>query len=393
MSWNSIVGHDHQIRVLKKALGTDRLAHAYLFAGPEGSGKETIAFEIAKILNCRNAAPDDSGACGECESCRQADQFMHPNIEYLFPVEAILLESSDPSKKENKKLSEAKERYEALIEEKKRNPFFTPAMERSMGILTEQVVMLQQKASLAPRDGGKKVFIISQAERLHPTAANKLLKLLEEPPAHVLFMLVSSRPESVLPTIRSRCQAITFSRPRPSELETWVAIRAPELDEIERRFIVSFSRGNLQNALELLNARTGDGAAPAMVGIRNRAIDYLRSILTPARFHEAIAACEEVSKNLSRSEQVIFLESLLLFFQDVTRRSINPEFPELNNPDLAVSTDRFVKAFPNRDLHRASTVIEESIRSIERNANPMLVMSGATVELKGILSGKRKEKD
>ena len=386
MSWNSIVGHDPQLRVLKTALGTDHLAHAYLFSGPEGSGKETVAFEIAKILNCRNTATlSAKGSCGECESCRQADQFRHPNIEYLFPVEAILLDSSDPSKKENKKLTEAKERYEALIEEKKRNPFFTPAMDRSMGILTEQVVMLQQKASLAPRDGGKKVFIISQAERLHPSAANKLLKLLEEPPSHVLFLLVSSRPESVLPTIRSRCQAITFARPRPAELEEWVGNNAPELDETERRFIVSFSRGNLQTARELLEAQTGIGAAPAMVGIRNQAIDYLRNILTPSRFHEAIATCEEASKNLSRSEQVMFLESLLLFFQDVTRRSIDPSFPELNNPDISVSTDRFVKAFPDRDLHRASTVIEESIRSIERNASPLLVMAAATVELKGIL--------
>ncbi|HWQ26575.1 MAG TPA: DNA polymerase III subunit [Chlorobaculum sp.] len=386
MSWNSIVGHDPQLRVLKTALGTDHLAHAYLFAGPEGSGKESVAFEIAKILNCRNTTTlSAEGSCGECESCRQADLFMHPNIEYLFPVEAILLESSDPSKKENKKVAEAKERYEALIEEKKKNQFFTPAMERSMGILTEQVVMLQQKASMAPRDGGKKVFIISQAERLHPSAANKILKLLEEPPAHVLFILVSSRPESVLPTIRSRCQTITFSRPRPSELDAWVGKRAPELNETERRFIVSFSRGNLRTALELIEARTGLGAASAMVGIRNQAIDYLRNILTPARFHEAIASCEEVSKNLSRSEQVMFLESLLLFFQDVTRRGIDHFYPELNNPDIAVSTDRFVKAFPGRDLHRASTVIEESIRSIERNASPLLVMAGATVELKGIL--------
>ncbi|NTU57644.1 MAG: AAA family ATPase [Chlorobiaceae bacterium] len=388
MSWNSIVGHEHQVRVLKTALATDRLAHAYLFAGPEGSGKESVAFEIARILNCRNTANAADGACGECESCRQADQFMHPNIEYLFPVEAILLESSDPSKKENKKLTEARERYEALIEEKKRNPFFTPAMERSMGILTEQVVMLQQKASLAPRDGGKKVFIISQAERLHPSAANKLLKLLEEPPAHVLFILVTSRPESVLPTIRSRCQAITFTRPKPSEIEAWIGRRAPELDEMEKGFIVSFSRGSLGNAFEMMEARTGDGAAPAMIGIRNKAIDYLRNILTPVRFHEAIATCEELSKNLSRPEQVIFLESLLLFFQDVKRRSIDPLFPDLNNPDISISTDRFVKAFPGRDLHRASTVIEESIRSIERNANPLLVMAGATVELKEILSGK-----
>jgi DNA polymerase III subunit delta' len=390
MSWKSIVGHEPQLRVLKTALGADRLAHAYLFAGPEGAGKETVAFELAKILNCRNSSDlPGQGSCGECESCRQADRLMHPNIEYLFPIEAALLEPSDPSKKENKKVAEVKERYEALIEEKLRNPFFTPAMERSMGILTEQVLILQQKAALAPRDGGKKVFIISQAERLHPTAANKLLKLLEEPPAHVLFVLVTSRPESVLPTIRSRCQTLTFARPKPAEIEAWIARRAPQLDEAERRFIVSLSRGNLSSALELIEAETGDGAAPAVVGIRNKAIDYLRNILVPAKFHEAIGACEELSKSSSRTEQLIFLDALLLFFQDVTRRAIDPAFPELNNPDIADSTDRFVKAFPNRDLYRASTSIEEAMRSINRNASVILVMAGLTAELRGILQAKR----
>ena len=389
MSWKSIVGHEPQLRVLKTALGADRLAHAYLFAGPEGAGKETVAFELAKILNCRNSSDlPGEGSCGECESCRQADRLMHPNIEYLFPVEAALLEPSDPSKKENKKVAEVKERYEALIEEKIRNPFFTPAMERSMGILTEQVLMLQQKAALAPRDGGKKVFIISQAERLHPTAANKLLKLLEEPPAHVVFVLVTSRPESVLPTIRSRCQTLTFARPKPAEIEAWIARRAPQLNESERRFIVSISRGNLADALELLEAETGEGAAPAVVGIRNKAIDYLRNILVPAKFHEAIGACEELSKSSTRTEQLIFLDSLLLFFQDVTRRAIDTDFPELNNPDIADSTNRFVKAFPNRDLYRASTVIEEAMRAINRNASVILVMAGLTAELRGILQGK-----
>lgn len=389
MGWSSVVGHEQQVRVLKTALGTGRLAHAYLFSGPEGSGKESIAFEIARILNCSH--PDAAGAtgsCGECESCRQAERFMHPNIEYLFPVEAALLEASDPSKKENKKLAEAREKYEALIEQKRLNPFFTPAMERSMGILTEQVVMLQQKASLAPRDGGRKVFIISQADRLHPSAANKLLKLLEEPPAHVLFLLVSSKPEAVLPTIRSRCQSIAFSRVKPAELEAWLSGSATEIDETERRFIATFSRGNLRSAAELLEARREGGSAPALVRLRDRAIDYLRNLLTPSRLHEAIGAGEEVAKSLSRPEQVMFLGSLLLFFQDVARRSAAPACPDLNNPDISVSIDRFVRAFPARDLLKASTAIEEAIRSIERNASVVLVMAGLTVELKSILGKK-----
>ena len=116
---------------------------------------------------------------------------MHPNVEYIFPVESALLDAGDSTKKENKRFTDAKERYDKLLEQKKQNPYLSPAMERSMGILTEQVISLQHKAMFMPDEGTKKIFIISQAERLHPSAANKLLKLLEEPPPHVLFILVS----------------------------------------------------------------------------------------------------------------------------------------------------------------------------------------------------------
>jgi DNA polymerase-3 subunit delta' len=91
---------------------------------------------------------------------------------------------------------------------------------------------------------------------------------------------------------------------------------------------------------------------------------------------------------MTRPEQLMFLGSLLLFFQDVSRRGIDPTCTELNNPDLSMPVDRFVRGFPSCDLLRASTFIESAIRSIERNASPLLVMTGLTAELKGILAGK-----
>jgi len=78
------------------------------------------------------------------------DKLLHPNVEYLFPVESALLEGGDSPKKDNRKFTEAKERYQALLEQKKANPYFTPCMDRSMGILTEQIIQLQQKASFMP---------------------------------------------------------------------------------------------------------------------------------------------------------------------------------------------------------------------------------------------------
>jgi DNA polymerase-3 subunit delta' len=386
MSWKNIIGHKQQIRVLQKALETDRFAHAYLFTGPEGSGKESVAFEIASILNCRaTSLQSAAGACETCPDCLQVQAFMHQNVEYIFPVESALLEAGESAKKENKKFSEARERYEALLEQKKLNPYFSPAMERSMGILTEQIIALQHKASFMPGEGSKKIFIISQADRLHPSAANKLLKLLEEPPAHVVFILVTSRPDTLLPTIRSRCQAVRFSKVTSRELRIWLQENRPEIMEPELSFIVSFSRGNLRLAWELINSRDSNEAETPTIVLRNQALDYLRKVLTPGRFHEAILSSEECSRNLSRSELTLFFAALLLFFQDINHRRIVPDFQELNNPDITDSIDRFAKNFPHADFFAISTLTEEAIRTIEHNASPLLVMASFTAEIRRLL--------
>ncbi len=386
MSWKNIIGQQKQIRVLQKALETGRFAHAYLFTGHEGTGKESVALEVASILNCRSTTSGKSeGACGKCPDCLQIQAFMHPNIEYIFPVESALLETSNSANKENKRFTEAKERYDALIEHKKQNPYFSPAMERSMGILTEQIITLQHKALFMPNEGSKKIFIISQAERLHPSAANKLLKLLEEPPAHIVFILVSSRPEALLPTIRSRCQTVAFSRVTSQELRLWLQKNRPEIIDPELSFIASFSRGNLRLAWELMNNRSENPSESATLVLRNQALDYLRSVLTANNFHKAIISCEQISKNLSRSDLTLFLAALLLFFQDANHRQINPDFHELNNPDITDSIDRFARNFKNTDYFRISTITEDAIRAIERNANPLLVLASFTSNIKSLL--------
>jgi DNA polymerase-3 subunit delta' len=211
------------------------------------------------------------------------------------------------------------------------------------------------------------------------------LKLLEEPPAHVVFILVSSRPEALLPTIRSRCQAIRFSRVTQGELRLWLQENRPEIKDPELSFIVSFSRGNLHLAWELINNRDSTQSETATIILRNQALDYLRLVLTPSRFHEAITACEQIAKNLSRSELSLFLAALLLFFQDVNHRRIKPDFQELNNPDISDAIDRFVKNFPNPDFFQISTITEEAIRAIERNASPLLVMASFTADIKALL--------
>ncbi len=388
MGWNTIIGQSLQKRILQKAVANDRLAHAYLFSGPEGTGKESVAFELAKVLNCedRNTA-EESGSCGSCRSCRDIDAFMHQDIEYVFPVESVLFDTVDPSKSESKRISDAKERYHDLIEQKKLNPYFAPSMDRAMGILTEQVITLQQKASFMPAGKGKKVFILSQPEKMLASAANKLLKLLEEPPAHVLFILVSSRPENVLPTIRSRCQALNFSRITPSDLDRWLCESHPDIQDHIRQFIINFSRGNLRIAADLVGSMAdGDTSAFEGLDIRDKAIELLRKILSPGKLAEAVTMMENLSKNHGKQELITLLGSLLLFFQDIRHTTIDPDWQSLNNPDLSETVNRFAQNFPDPDFFSLSTATEEAIRAIQRNVNPMLTLSEYAIRLKRLLS-------
>ena len=140
-----------------------------------------------------------------------------------------------------------------------------------------------------------------------------------------------------------------------------------------------------RSAWELINNRDGDSSESATILLRNQALDYLRKVLTPSRFHEAITSCEQNAKTLSRGDLTLFLAALLLFFQDANHRRINPEFQELNNPDISDAINRFAKNFPNPDFFQISTITEEAIRAIERNASPLLVMASFTAEIKGLL--------
>ncbi|HED30349.1 MAG TPA: DNA polymerase III subunit [Prosthecochloris aestuarii] len=387
MAWDSITGHNLQVNILRASSKAGRLAHAYLFTGPAGSGKETVALELAKSINCNTAISKNSPeACGTCDSCQQIDGFLHPNIEYVFPVESILLERTDPGKTENKRLAEAKERYDALIARKKKNPYFSPSMERSMGILSEQISDLQHKASFMPPGGGKKVFILSQAEKLNPSAANKLLKLLEEPPEHVLFILISSRPESVLPTIRSRCQILKFSKVSPTDAEAWLARTYPDIDISARQVLARMTRGNLERLADLAESYN-DGIQPEALVLRTRAVNFLRFLMTPAKLQETLKELDELVKNLSRKELVILLSSLLLFFQDINRRRIDPGWQELNNPDMETAIMRFISSFPAADFYEVSNATEKAIHALQRNANPLLTLAGYSVELKNFLTG------
>ncbi len=165
-SFASVVGQDALTTTLRNAVATGKLAHAYLFCGPRGVGKTTCARIFAKVINCSNLRPDGD-ACGECESCK------------------------------------------AFAEQRSLNIFELDAASNN-GV--EHIKTLMEQTHVPPQVGKYKVFIIDEVHMLSSSAFNAFLKTLEEPPAHVVFILATTEKHKILPTILSRCQVYDFER-------------------------------------------------------------------------------------------------------------------------------------------------------------------------------------
>ncbi|GGM11625.1 DNA polymerase III subunit gamma/tau [Deinococcus aerophilus] len=168
--WDQVVGQEHVKDVLRAALEAGRVGHAYLFSGPRGVGKTTTARLIAMTANCTGPAPRP---CGECESCLSVRAGSHPDV---LEIDAASNNSVD------------------------------------------DVRDLREKVGLAAMRGGKKIYILDEAHMMSRAAFNALLKTLEEPPGHVIFILATTEPEKIIPTILSRCQHYRFRRLTPEEI-------------------------------------------------------------------------------------------------------------------------------------------------------------------------------
>ncbi len=218
MAWHGIEGHDHVVEQFLRAIQRGRLASSFLFAGPAGVGKRTFAFRLAQALLCESRPTEELDPCQTCPTCQQIAAGNHPDV----------LSVSKPADKSFLPL--------ALL--------IGDAEHRGSEGLCHDI-------SLRPYSGKRKVAIIDDADHLNAEGANALLKTLEEPPPKSILILVGTSPAKQLPTIRSRCQLVRFSR-LPSETVAALLQREKLVEDPQRaREIAHHSGGSLARAVEL----------------------------------------------------------------------------------------------------------------------------------------------
>lgn len=245
MRFADIIGNAQVAKSLASMADSGRVAHAMLMYENEGCGALALALAYVQYLNCSN--PHDGDSCGECPSCRQMSKLIHPDLHFIFPV------NKGPKTTDDKPVSESYIKYwrELAIS----NPYFTEAdLQKAIGIESKSGLIAVAEAksiigrlSLASVSDGYKAVIFYLPEKMNQETANRLLKMVEEPPEKTLFIFITHAPEKVLQTIFSRCQSIRIMPLTKEETAQVKALRPDDDREDHDRFMDLFS--DLMNAV------------------------------------------------------------------------------------------------------------------------------------------------
>ncbi len=242
MTFLSVIGQERVKQILDSGIRKNRLSHAYLCYGPDGSGLEAMVVAAAATLLCEQ---NHSGGCGDCPACRRFMQLEHPAFRLVFPVPPR--PKSSPLEKYQEVL---RERALQLIQEPYRELSFLPELSGSPVIGIDEIRLLKKEMFLKLSEDTYRILLIASADKMTPAAANSLLKLLEEPPPQTILFLTTTVLGRILPTIQSRCQNIRFSPLSDEEIEGALVNRW-SLPSPRARFLARMAGGNLTRALSL----------------------------------------------------------------------------------------------------------------------------------------------
>ncbi len=318
-----ITGHKHIIRSLLNTVSRGRVAHAYLFAGPAGVGKETTALAFARVLLC--ACLVDGDACGACRECRQVESRNHPDLYFVQPSGA--------------------------------------------SIKIEQIREVLRVAPYRPYQGGRKIFIVRQSDLMTKDAANCLLKTLEEPPASTVFILLSSRPQNLLPTILSRCQQVFFnSLPVADLIQGLMTLHG--LGAEDARHAAALSGGSMGRALVCASGSQQE---------ERRAVHDLAGQL---RKYGPCEALEMAGKNSGDKVKVqLALDMLTCWYRDLLVYRETGETRLLINSDCTGIVEKEAGYYDTARLMEIIEEISAAKNKIEANANTRLALEALFLRL------------
>ena len=360
MFFKDIIGQEQVKERLRLELHEGRVPHAQLFAGPEGSGALPLAIAYARFLLCTHRGETD--ACGTCPSCVKLNKLAHPDLHFVFPV--VKRKGGGDTVSDDY----IREWRELAIS----TPYFglnhwldaMGAENQQAQIFVKESDELTRKLSLKSSEGGYKVVVLWLPDKMKVECANKLLKLLEEPPALTVFLLVSEEPDRILPTILSRTQRVNVPRLGDSEISTALS-RQFGLQPSDAAETARLANGSYLQALEIIH-RGDDNLLFFELFVSLMRLAYQRKVKDMKDWSETVATMgRERQKNFLAYCQRMVREN---FISNFHRRELN-----YMNRDEANFAVRFAPFINERNVIGIADELSEAQAHIEQNVNPRMV--------------------
>ncbi len=332
--FDKLIGNNHIKEALHRLLVSNRVPNSLLFVGEDGVGKKHFALELAKAFVCQN--PKNFEACDVCSACRRADKFTFPK-------------------------SDKNDDYDKVIFSEHADIGIVIPYKNS--ILVNAIRALEQEANFRPYEAKARFFLIDNAEKLssaRDNAANALLKTLEEPATTSHIFLITSRPDALLPTIRSRCQIVRFAPIDAQEIENYL-LKTKKFSPDDAALLAKLSNGKLGHALETDLGKFREQ--------RDQMLKVLENILIKENRAELLRVAEEMNDAKNKDGYETSLEILQTLIHDVWTLKNNANEKILVNVDLISDLRKLAANAESRQLSTWLSEIENLREGLAVNLN------------------------
>ena len=338
MPFRAIIGHRRLLALTSRAIARGTLPPSLLLAGPAGVGKRRTAVAVAEAINCLQPLAGDDyerDACGACTACRRIARGVHPDVIVLEPGE-------------------------------------------SGTIKIEQVRDVIDKAGFRPFEGRRRVVIIDEADALVVPAQNAMLKTLEEPPSASVFLLVSSIPDALLPTVLSRCPRLRFGTIAATDIAD-ILMRDHEYSEGEARAAAADADGSIGRALSAASSDLADAR-----DLARRLLEQAARTADPVRRLDAARDLSQKSGPTTASEReqmAASLRALASLLRDIGVLATNSDERWVANADLRAELGRLAGVFGVERSSKAYGAVDEALAALARNVSPKVVADWLVLRL------------
>jgi DNA polymerase-3 subunit delta' len=375
MLFKEIIGQEELKSHLIQTVSDGRISHAQLFLGAEGSGNLALAIAYAQYICCENKHDGDS--CGHCKSCIKFQKLVHPDLHFAFPVNTV----KKGEKRDNITSDNFLSQWRAMV---LKFPYFSEndwyefiGIDNKQGnIGKSDAELIQQKMNFKPFEAKSKFMLIWLPERMNATAANKLLKLIEEPPPNTVFLLVSKNIDQIIKTILSRTQMVRVPPIDENSMKQWLSAKY-YLSEHETQVLTRLSAGDALNAVKIHESH----------GTEQDFFEKFKSLMRLSynyKFVEMLEWAEEIAA-MGREQQKSFIVFCLQMIREnfmLNRKMENIVYATDEEKQFLLNLSRFVS--PN-NIQEIYSALNLATAHLEQNGNQKIIFSDLSIKIGQLL--------